>query len=296
MGNFVGGFSMSEFSEIRDQVEAEYDTYCSFSDWGERYDTVRLFELLSVYLKLATRSLVRANPYINEYDIEDIVNDALVDIFESGLKKFQKKEAAFTTFCYAVAKNKVRNWHRNNSRIYAETSEKLTLFSEQKICEEIRESDTASPEEYVLKREHQLEAIYFLKKYIQTVMDWNWAPYRSVSCSFSLVLFHRYFPTMKRKSYPGWAFSELEHALVRFGAERFETELKQWMPDGEFAWKEEFWQSMEKPYGNTIATGNLVFGENFDKKDFSNWAERMDRQVKDYLLGNEVRADASFKI
>lgn len=78
---------MSEFDELKASIEAEYEKYCEFADWGERYEPVRLFELLTVYLKQVTQSIVRTNSSMNEYDMEDIVNDALADIWEKGLKE-----------------------------------------------------------------------------------------------------------------------------------------------------------------------------------------------------------------
>ena len=230
---------MYDFKQVKEAVEAEYDAYVAYRrDEGAAeleeqigtYDASRMFELLSEYLTWVVKSLTRANTAINEYDIEDIVNDAVTDIIGGGLKRFQKEGALFTTFCYAIAKNKVRDFQRKNCHVCLEETENLQRLSDRQIGQAYRESEDGSPEHQVLLQERRLEAILFLKNYIKTLMSWKCGPIRKVACSFSLILYHRYSPDSKRKASPKWAYEQLERVSVGEGSKRFSSEMTEWMP------------------------------------------------------------------
>jgi len=282
---------MYDYTIIRDNIEEEYDAYCR----DAAHDLGPLFENLMIYLKHMARSFMRGNGYIDEVEIEDIVNEALADIAEKSLKSFQKGEALFSTYCAQIVKNKIRNWTRKNIRICLEGNEVVEASCEEAGRMEGARREFASPEQQLLVCERQLEIITLLKKYIQILMDWKQKPYRTVSCGFTMVLFQKYHPKTKELTSPKWAFSELEDHSVEEGAERFLIEMREWMPEMQLLWSDDFLDAMDEIEEN-VYVSDIIFGQRFKVKDFENWSLRLRQAIKKKLLEGDGKGHEAFEL
>jgi hypothetical protein len=98
-----------------------------------------------------------------------------------------------------------------------------------------------------------------------------------------MVLFQKYHPATKELTSPKWAFQKLEKDSVQKGADSFIAEMEEWFPDIFLVWGFNFIEAMfEKENGTYIS--NMVFGENFQVKDFENWSRRLQPKIKKCLF------------
>lgn len=232
-------------------------------------DEAELYELLLSYIRGVVRHYY-SNPYKtdNSETIEDITQDVLVDIFRLDLKNFEEKNGKFVTYCGVIAKNKTIDAMRWQARHRVETEEEIDSSVSGK-----------SAESMVMEEYEKLELIDRTKRYLQLFVELPEKPYRLVSCCFSLLLFHRYFPHTSELSSPGWALEQLVESSVELGADRFIEEMNEWIPYVSLYWSDEFLDGLEQvEYGQPV--GQLIFGEHFKKKDFENWGIRIREKVK----------------
>lgn len=235
-------------------------------------DETELYELLHPYIQGVVRRYY-INPYKmdNSEVIDDITQDVLVDIFRLDLKNFEEKSGKFVTYCGVIAKNKTIDAMRWQARHQDEIEEEI----DKALYE-------ASVEDVVLAEYEKLELIDRTKHYLRLFVELPEKPYRLVSGCFSVLLFHKYFPRTRELSSPGWAFEQLSENSVEMGADRFMEEMNQWMPYISLYWSDEFLDGLyEVECGKRV--GQLIFGENFKKKDFENWAVAIRKKIKNKM-------------
>lgn len=241
-------------------------------------DEAELYELLLPYIRGVVRRFY-CNPYKmdNSEMIEDITQDVLVDIFRLDLKNFEEKNGKFVTYCGVIAKNKTIDAMRWQARHRVEAEEEID-----------RSVSDESVESLVVEGYEKLELIDRTKRYLQLFVELSEKPYRLVSCCFSLLLFHRYFPNTSELSSPTWAFEQLLESSVELGADRFIEEMKEWIPYVTLYWSDEFLDGLyQVEFGKRV--GQLIFGEQFNKKDFENWSVRIREKVKKKMAEAEYR-------
>ena len=232
-------------------------------------DEAELYELLLPYIQGLVQRFYH-DPY-QSYDsktVEDITQDVMVDIFRKGLINFEEKNGKFTTYCGAIAKNKSIDAMRWQARHQVETEEEIdsAVFGK-------------SAEAVVMAGYAKLELIERTKRYLRLFVELPEKPYRLVSCCFSLLLYHKYFPKTGELSSPGWAFEQLAESSVELGADRFIEETNKWIPYVSLYWSDEFLDELDRvEFGQPV--GQLIFGEHFKKKDFENWSIRIREKVK----------------
>ncbi len=270
---------MDNYTSLGADVEDEYDAFCKAPD--RNMDA--FYEKLFRYLKYMTWKFMNENRCVDESEIEDIANEVLVDVATKVLHTFQKEQAKFTTYCAQIVKHKVWNWKKKRNR--------MLLDIEGDLGQEIEASEYSesyhSPERQLLDCESQLEMIQLVKKYVTILMDWKQKPYRTVSCGFSMILFHKYHPHTTELTSPKWAYESLMEYQVWQGAEQFLKEMREWMPQVPLRWSSEFLDAMDE-LEDGIYIGELVFGEHFKVKDFENWSLRLREKIKCQLMETEV--------
>ena len=232
-------------------------------------DEAELYKLLLPYIERVVKRFYVA-PYksYNNKIIEDIIQDVMVDIFRMDLINFEEKNGKFTTYCGAIAKNKAIDAMRWQERHLVETEDEIdsAVFGK-------------SAEAVVMAGYAKLELIERTKRYLRLFIELSEKPYRLVSCCFSLLLYHRYFPKTSELSSPGWAFEQLAESSIELGADRFIEEMNEWIPYVSLYWSEEFLDELDRiEYGKPV--GQLIFGEHFKKKDIENWGIRVREKVK----------------
>ena len=240
------------------------------------------YEKLFRYLKYMTWKFMNKNQFVDESEIEDIANEVLAYVATEILDTFQKEQAMFTTYCAQIVKNKVWNWKKKRSRILLDIEGNL----EQGIDASEHSASYQSPEQQLIQCESQLKMIQLLKKYITALMDFKQKPYRTVSCGFTMILFQKYHPYTSELTSPKWAYENLREDQVWQGADRFISEMREWMPQIPFRWSNEFLDAMDQ-MEDGIYIGDIVFGERFKMKDFENWSRRLREKIKQQLLEAE---------
>lgn len=257
---------MHEEPTLGEQIEEEFHRIQE-NRGGEE---ANLYKLLTRYIQGVVRRFYR-DPYQSDkyYVIEEITQDALFDISRIDLVSFEEKNnGKFTTYCGAIAKNKTIDAMRWQSRNRVETEDEIesAVFGE-------------SVEAAVMAGYAKLELIERTKRYLKLFVELPEKPYRLVSCCFSLLLYHRYFPETNELSSPGWAFSQLAESNVELGADRFIEEINEWIPYVSLYWSDEFLDGLEQvEFGQPV--GQLIFGEHFKKKDIENWGIRIREKIK----------------
>lgn len=263
-------------SSIVDEIEAEYEAYCL--DKGKNLDA--MYEKLYQYLNGFTAMIFKSAGCSDADAVDEVTQDALAAIATDKIYTFQKKEAKFTTFCVAVAKNKAFDYVRRSSRhslySYDETEEKEIYHfnSKEAYC---------NPEKLLIKQEQRLEQIEAVKKYLNRMVSQKGKPYRTVGCCYTMVLFHRYNPGSKELSSPKWAFETIREDTVEESADHFIDEMNEWFPRLHLYWGDAFLDGMEEKE-NDIYVSDMVFGEHFRVKDFENWSRRLRQKMREELL------------
>lgn len=279
---------MDNYNSLSAEVEAEYEEFCA----NPNKDLNKLYEKLFRYLKYMTRKFMNENSYTDEAEIEDIANEVLAYIAVEVLYTFKKEKAMFATYCAQIVKNKVWNWKKKRIRIILD--EDIDFENSDFIDNDFKGNQDASqyslcyssPEYRLLALESRLEIIELVKKYIKLIMDWKQKPYRTVGCGFTMIIFQKYHPDTTELTSPKWAFGTLECNTVQQGADRFLSELREWMPNEPIMWSDEFLDAMDEQEEG-IFVSDIVFGEWFKVKDFENWSLRLQAKLKRKLLESE---------
>lgn len=266
---------MNHDTTLSQEIETEYEAYLQ----NPYHNLDSLYEKLSVFMKRIITRHLSWRDYVDENLVDELTQEALLAIIERGIDSFEKKEAKFSTYCGVIAKNKATDWIRKNQRVVVSSDEEIERRSESlNVC-----LYYDSPEKKILELEYKLEQIAMVKKYLKLLMDWPQKPYRTVSCCYTMVLFQKYHPATKELTSPKWAFQKLEKDSVQKGADSFIAEMEEWFPDIFLVWGFNFIEAMfEKENGTYIS--NMVFGENFQVKDFENWSRRLQPKIKKCLL------------
>lgn len=273
---------MINYTALKGNVEEEYQRYCTESN----YDVNLLYEKLYDFLQYIVRKFMGQRYYMDE--IDDVVNETMEVIASKGLREFVKKEAEFSTYCAAIAKNKVNNLCKKHYRMLLDVDGELENRLESEEC-------YPSPEYQMMILEKRLDQIALAKKYIKMLMDWKQKPYRTVSCVFAMLLFHRYHPDTKELASPKWAYGELMSSTVVQGADRFVDEMQEWIPRLQVLWSDEFIDAMDA-LEDGIYVSDIVFGEHFKVKDFENWSLRLRQAIKKRLLETGETKYAAFEL
>lgn len=266
---------MIHYTTLAKEIEAEYEAYIT----DPSYDLEGLYGKLQKYLHSIIDIHVKRWSYASEEAVDELTQETLLAIVENGLNSFRKGEALFTTYCSVVAKNKVIDWVRKQSKtpiVRQADSDLQGMDISNGVYYE-------SPEKQILRYEAKLEQIALVKKYLKTLMDWPQKPYKTVGCGFTMVLFQKYFPASKELTSPKWAFESVQSNSVEEGAERFLREMQEWFPRISFLWGTDFLDAMDE-LEDGVYVRDIIFGENFRVKDFENWSRRLQPKIKRYLL------------
>ena len=273
---------MIDYTPLSKEIEAEYEAFCLDKD--RSLDL--LYQKLFVYLKGKIAGWIRVGNYVDEYTAEELAQDVLIIIMNQGLHTFQKKEASFVTYCSVIAKNKALDYIRRRNRYRMECDETLENMSNNVDSSRMY----ANPERLIMEYEYRLELIAELKRYLQLMVSWPQKPYRSVASCYTMILFHRYNPNTRELSSPSWAFGEVERETVADSAERFITELNEWIHHIRLDWSDGFYDELDELEDDEYV-GNIVFGEHFKVKDFENWSNRLRVKIKKELMEQTMKEE-----
>ena len=262
---------------IVEKIEAEYDAFCI--DRTRNLD--EMYRLLSDYLHKIIAIAIKKGSFIDEYMVDELVQESLLVISVEKIHTFQKEEAKFATFCAAIAKNKaldyVKKRERRKTDSFEEKEEKLSFFEP---------SIFINPETHLLMMEHHQEQVTMLKKYLQILMNQKGKPYRITGCCYTMVLYHRYHPDSKELSSPKWAYEEVKCNTVEESADRFVREINEWLPNFGLYWGEDFLDGIETEEDG-VYVGDMVYEDYFKIKDFENWSLRMRKKIREEMIAAE---------
>lgn len=269
-------------NNLLDKIEAEYDAYC-LERAKNPNGTVNLDEMykkLDLYLRCVVNGILKNSGFMNRDVMEEVTQDALAEIATDAIHTFEKREAKFTTFCTAIAKNKAIDYLRKANRYstdeYDETQErKISHFGSREAY--------SDPEKLLVKYERRLEQIEAVKKYLNKMVNQTGKPYRTVGCCYTMILYHRYHPDSKELSSPKWAFETIREDTVELSADNFIEEMNEWFPKLHLYWGDAFLDGMEEMENDTRVS-DIVFGERFKEKDLENWSLRMRKKMREELL------------
>jgi len=269
---------MDNYTSLSADVEAEYDAFCE----EPNRDLGVFYEKLFCYLKYMTWKFMNENHYVDEAEIEDIANEVLAYVATEVLHTFKKDRAMFATYCAQIVKHKVWNWKKKRIRICLDIEGDF----EEHVEASSHSESYQCPEQQIITCERQLEMIAMVKKYIKALIDWKQKPYRTVGCSFTMILFQKYHPNTTELTSPKWAFETLKWKTVQQGADCFLSEMREWMPNVVLRWSNEFLDAMDE-MEDGIFVSDIVFGERFKTKDFENWSLRLREKLKRQILESE---------
>lgn len=131
-------------NNIVEEIEAEYDAYCM--DKEKNLDT--MYEKLYLYLNRFIAVILRNSGCMGKDAVEEVTQDTLALIATDKIDTFQKKEAKFTTFCAAIAKNKALGYVRSQSRYRLQTYDETVKKDEDSYCD---------PEKLLMQQEKRLQ-------------------------------------------------------------------------------------------------------------------------------------------
>lgn len=247
-----------------------------------------LFRDLSKYLNFVLLPIVKS-----PYDRADIVQNALINIFNKGLKQYRKNKSSFTTYCSTIAKNTANDFYRAKTRKnYALTGDEI-LEAASSSLDDAAPAPIKNPERTILELEQQLARIEALKKVLDVFLTMDKPPYRLVSGGFSIFLGRKYHPTSKDLTFVKWAYEELEQATVSDGSFRFLKEMNEWIPSRHIEWGPEFKRQLQyddKKIRKSIYS--IVFGKHFKQKDFENWCTSIRTGIKKKMMELEYNTSS----
>lgn len=264
------------------EIEAEYDAYCLERDRNpeQSVNLDRMYEKLYNYLLGIVTVYLRGVRYTDRGAAEDVTQEALTEIATDTIYTYEKKEAKFTTFCTAIAKNKAIDYLRKANRYILQECDET---EERKTFRFGSKETYSDPEKLLMKQERRLEQIVAVKKYLNKMVNQTGKPYRTVGCCYTMILFHRYHPDSKELSSPKWAFKKIRKNTVEVSADNFIEEMNKWFPKLHLYWGDAFLDGMEE-IENDTRVSDIIFGERFKEKDLENWSLRMRKKMREELL------------
>lgn len=263
-----------------EQINDEYRLYCLDSSRGLE----RLSSLLLVYLEpIARMNLSIVNSRVSQLDVEDVIQNAIADILESGLNNFKDNKGQFATYCGRITTNKALDYRKKIvSRLLKETNDEEVMLAE-------TWSDTddnivyfgSNPENIVLREEYYKQCRNWAEKFLKTYVNLDVKPYKLVGSGYSIILSKKY-PTNNNKNdltSAKWAYDQIENLPVKNGAESFINEVNEWIKYTHLSWNADFEKALEDTeYGQPM--GQLVFGQHFDRKSIENWDNSIRKKIK----------------
>lgn len=247
-----------------------------------------LFRDLSKYLDFVLLPIVKS-----PYDRADIVQNALINIFNKGLKQYCKNKSGFTTYCSTIAKNTANDFYRaKNRKNYTLTGDEV-LEAASSSLDDAAPAPIKNPERTILELEQQLAQIEALKRVLSVFLTMDKPPYRLVGSGFSIFLGRKYHPTSKDLTFVKWAYEELEKATVSDGSFRFLKEMHEWIPSYHIEWGPEFKRQLQyddKKIRKPVYS--IVFGKHFKQKDFENWCTSIRTGIKKKLMELECNTSS----
>ena len=246
-----------------------------------------LCELLYPYLRGVVGTLIKEKDYLDKEAVEDLVQDIMATLFDKVFESF-KGDAKFSTFCFAIAKNKANTYIKKRNRARMENIDDIYELEVQGAFCKSAIDIYKDPQLVYVIQETRLEMLNMFRKYIGYIMDSEEKPYKVVSVCFSLILFHKYNPKSTMLGSPNWAYTCLKNMTVNSGATVFKDELNAWFENVHFKWGYAQLLAREARE-NGMVIGEMVFGYNFTTKDFENWSVRMRKNIKHNLIVKEVQ-------
>lgn len=276
---------MNNYAVRTSQLDEAFEIYKN--DNGEQD---RLCEMLYPYLKGIIAPMIKEKNYIDEEALEDLVQDIMLTLFDKELQRFEGINAKFSTFCYAIAKNKALTYiTKRNKRRMENIDDLYELEVKGAFGTPVAEL-YKDPQLVYIIQETRLEMLELFRKYIDCIMDSREKPYKVVSVCFSLILFHRYHPKTTMLGSPNWAYTCLKEMSVNQGADCFKNEINEWFKGIHFGWgvRQLLGRRGEE---NGLTIGEIIFGQHYTPKDFENWSVRMRKSIKNILMEREVQCN-----
>ena len=269
---------------LKEEIEEEYDSIVE----GIQTDKNHLFELLSQYIRRTIEITLRNGKQAIKEDVEEVIQNTLLAILESGITNYRKQGKSFAGYCCMIARNKaidyVKKRRRDTIGIIAIDSnsdynddEKIDYLIYHESNEKVK-----TPENRLMAMEYHLEHIRMLKQFIHKILHQREKPYKTVGCCYTIILFQLLNPRTKELSSPAWAFEELKDNTIQISADRFINEINGRVNFGKISWGSYFQDTMEaEEHGELIC--NIIFGERFKRKDLENWSRRFRNKLKDEI-------------
>jgi len=185
---------MNHYIPTTDEIEEVYQRYLKYPNTADQ-----LYQTLYPYIAHVITPFVKDGSYIDQHAVEDLTQDVLVDLFEKGIERFQGTNAKFSTFCYAVAKNKACTYAKKRIAHRMEDLDDLEEHLEQ-IKTDINQF--RDPQIVYLIQESRLETLELFRRYINKLMNYPAKPYMTVSYGFSDIVYHRYYPKSTASASP----------------------------------------------------------------------------------------------
>lgn len=274
---------MSDIAALCQRINETYTRYLSDKSVEDA-----LFRDLSKYLNFVLLTIVK-----NTSDREEVVQNALISIFNKGVKQYRKDKSGFTTYCAIIAKNTAMDFYRAKKRKnYALTGDEV-LDAASSSLGDATPTPIKNPERTILELEQQLARIEALKRVLDVFLTMDKPPYRLVSSGFSIFLGRKYHPTSKDLTFVKWAYEELEQATVSDGSFRFLKEMNEWIPSRHIEWGPEFKRQLlydDKKIRKPVYS--IVFGEHFKQKDFENWCTSIRTGIKKKMMELEYNTSS----
>lgn len=270
---------MNHYIPTTDEIEEVYQRYLKYPSTADQ-----LFRTLYPYIAHVVTPFVKEGDYVDSHAVEDLTQDVLADLFEKGIESFQGTHAKFSTFCYAIAKNKACTYAKKRIAHRMENLDDLEEHLDQ-IKTDINQF--RDPQIVYLIQESRLEMLKMFRRYIDQLMNYPAKPYMTVSYGFSDIVYHRYYPKSTAAASPTWAYEVLQDHRVREAGDALLQELWAWFQDNSFAWGPNYYDEMRQQE-NGCLIADMIFGELFDKKDFSNWSLRIRKDIRKALIEQEA--------
>lgn len=274
---------MSDIAALCQRINETYTRYLSDKSVEDA-----LFRDLSKYLNFVLLTIVK-----NTSDREEVVQNALISIFNKGVNQYRKDKSGFTTYCATIAKNTAMDYYRaKNRKNYALTGDEV-LDAASSSLGDAAPNPIKNPERTILELEQQLARIEALKRVLDVFLTMDKPPYRLISSGFSIFLGRKYHPTSKDLTFVKWAYEELEQATVSDGSFRFLKEMNEWIPSRHIEWGPEFKRQLlydDKKIRKPVYS--IVFGEHFKQKDFENWCTSIRTGIKKKMMELEYNTSS----
>lgn len=275
---------MIDYENLKQEIEEEYELTVR----GEQQDKNRLYMLLSQYIRRTIEVTVMEGSRIKQDDLEDILQNTMLAIFEKGIYNYKKQGKSFAGYCCMIARNKAIDYANHKRR---ENISRIAMASDEDYSIEEwmdyltggqSEANSKTPENTLMDMELHLERIGMLKQLLHLIMNQKEKAYRTVGCCYTIILFQILHPRTKELSSPKWAFEELKEKPLLDSADRFLYEMNKRMKYGKLVWGSYFWDSMETEEAGTLIC-DLIFGERFKIKDLENWSIRFRNKLKEEI-------------